>query len=137
MEELNLPPELERLERLLACGPRIEPRAALRRRVLGGVRSELRSERVLPKWRFAVAFAATLLVGISLSLHVLQATGSALQQREVPLSVDEIAWRLQQLSPGLSRGESLRQAVLRHIGTEANCQTSLGDILSEQESHDS
>ncbi len=137
MEELNLPPELERLERLLARGPRIEPPAALRRRVLGGVRSELRSERVLPTWRFAAAFAATILVGLSLSLGVLQATGSARQQPEEPLSVDEIAWRLQQISPGLSRGESRRQAVLRHIGTEANGQTSLGDILSGQESHDS
>ena len=103
MEDSQFPPELERLERLLTCGPRPEPSAALRRRVLGGVQSELRSERIWPKWRFAAAFAATILVGLSLSLGVLQATGFAVQQRQSPRSVYEVARRLQQLSPGLSR----------------------------------
>ncbi len=133
----NLPPELERLERLLAHGPRPEPSTALRRRVLSEVRSELRSERVLPPWRFAAAFAATLLVGLSLSRGVLHTTGFALQQAESPPSVYEIARRLQQLSPGLSRKESLRQAVLRQMGAETNDQTPLGDIPREPQSHDS
>jgi hypothetical protein len=137
MAALQLPPELERLERLLAHGPRPEPSAALRRRVLGSVRAELRSECVLPKWRFAMAFAAILLVGLSLSLSVLQATGFALQQCTSHPSVYEVARRLQQLSPSLSHKESLRQAVLRHMGAEVNCQTPLGDIPCKQKSHDS
>jgi hypothetical protein len=133
MEHLQLSPELERLERLLVGGPRPEPSAALRRRVLGGVKSELRSERILPRWRFAAAFAATLLVGLSLSFGVLQATSFALQQRELSPSVYEVARRLQQLSPGLSREESLRQAVLRQISAEVSCRTPLGEIPSERE----
>jgi hypothetical protein len=136
VENLQLPPELERLERFLACSPRPEPSAALRRRVLSGMRSELRSERILPIWRFAAAFAATLLVGLSLSLGVLQATSFALQQCDLSPSVSEVARRLQQLSPGLSREESLRLAVLRHIGAEASRQTPLGEIPSEHQCHD-
>ena len=133
MENLQLPPELERFERVLACGPRPGPSAALRRRVLSSVQSQLRSERILPRWRFAAAFAATILVGISLSLGALQATSFALQQRESAPSVYEVARRLQQLSPGLSRKESLRLAVLRHISAEANCRTPPGEIPSERE----
>jgi len=136
MENLPLPSELERLERLLAFGPLPEPSAALRRRVLGGVRWELRSPQDLPGRRFAVAFAAMLLVGLSLSLSALQATLFAMPQRAVSPSIDEVAWRLQQISPRLSREESLRQAVLRHIGAAGSCQTALGDILSEHECHD-
>jgi hypothetical protein len=137
MEELHLPAELERLERLLANGPRPQPSAALRRRVIGRMRCELHSERVLPTWRVAAAFAATLLVGLSLWLGVLQATTVAMQQRDEPPSIEEIARRLRQLSPTLSRPESLRQAVLRQIGAEANCGTPLGDIPSIPSEHES
>lgn len=144
MEDLQLPHELQRLERYLARGPRPAPSAALQRRVLRGVRSELhndmrselRGRRTLPTWRLVTAFAASFLVWLSLSLGVLQATGFALQQRDVSLSVSEVAWRLQQLSPGLSREESLRQATLRQIGAEVSCATPLGDIPTEQECHD-
>jgi hypothetical protein len=136
MANWQLPPELGRLERHLACGPRPEPSAALRGRVLSDVRSRLRRERFLARWRFVAACAATLLVGLGLLLGVLQATVFALQPRDAPLSVCEIARRLQQLSPRLSREESLRQAVLRRIGAEVSGQTSPGDIPSEQECHD-
>jgi hypothetical protein len=136
MENLQLPPEFEPLERLLACGPRPEPSTMLRQRVLSGVRSELRGDHMALEWRFAAAFAATLLVGLSLSLGVLQATSFALQQRESSPSLEEVAKRLRQLSPGLSRDESLRQAVLRLVGAEARCQTPLGDLPSQHEFHD-
>lgn len=134
MENSQLPPECEEVERLLACGPRPEPSAALRRRVLGSVQSELRRERISAKWRSASAFAAALLVALGLSLGVLQATSFALQQRESPPSVFEVARRLQLLSPGLSREDSLRQATLRHIGAEASGGTPLGDVPSERDS---
>jgi hypothetical protein len=136
MENRPLPPELQRLERLLACGPRPEPSGALRQRVLGGVRSELRSKRIVLKWRVAAAVAATLLVGLSLSLGALQAAGFARQQRDVSPNVDEVALRLRQLSPGLSQEESLRQAVLRDIAAESSRQIPPGDFPSPRESHD-
>lgn len=135
MESAPLSLELERVERLLTRGPRPVPSAALRQRVLSGVRSELRSNRILPRWRFAAAFAASVLLALSLLLGVLQANVFA-KQHESPPSLHEIAWRLQQLSPDLSREESLRQAVLRQIGADVGCQTPLGDIPSERECHD-
>ena len=127
-----LPPELAPVERLLARGPRPEPSAALRRRVLSIVRYELHREPVSPRWRFAAAFAAAVFVGLGLSLGVLQTTSHALQPDPSPPSVYEIARRLQQLSPGLSREESLRQAALRHIGAEASGRTTLGELPSER-----
>jgi hypothetical protein len=133
VESFQLPPELEQLERLLASGPRPEPPAALRRRVLGSVGFELHRESLSPRWRFAAAFAATLLVGLGLSLGVLQATSFALQPRPSPPSVYEIARRLQELSPALSREESLRQATLRQIAAEAGGRTPLGEIPSERD----
>lgn len=131
MEYSRWTPELERLERLLASGPRPEPSAELRRRVLKSVRSELHGECISSKWQSAAAFAATLLVGLGLSLGVLQATSFALQQREPP-SVFEVARRLQVLAPGLSREDSLRQAALRHIGAEVSGRTTLSDLPSER-----
>ena len=125
MEDLQLPPELERLEHLLMCGPCPEPSAALRRRILSSVGSELRSKQVLPRWRLAATFAAVLLVGLSLSFGILQATIFAMQPHP---TLCEVAKRLQRLSPGLSREESLRQAALRQIGVEAACPMLLGDI---------
>jgi hypothetical protein len=91
-------------------------------------KSDLARTRHLPAWRFAAAIAVTLLVGLGFSLCIMQTTAFGLQRRESPLSLDEIAMRLQQLSPGLSRQESLRQAALRQIGVEANGQTPLGDV---------
>lgn len=133
MDPWKLPNELKQIERLLLGGPRSAPSAALRGRVLADVRSELvKSElartRNSPGWRFAAAIAATLLVGLGFSLCAMQTTAFGLQRRESPLSINEIALRLQQLSPGLSHEESLRQAALRQIGVEVSCQTPLGDI---------
>jgi hypothetical protein len=136
MEDYPLLPELERFERLLSAGPQPEPSAALRRRVLRGVRSELRRDHNLSTWRFVASAAATLLVTVGLLLNVLQATGFARQQRVASPSVSEIARRLQELAPRLSREESLRQAALRHMGAEPGCRILLGDIFSEVEHHD-
>jgi hypothetical protein len=66
---------------------------------------------------------------MGLSLGALQATASAWQQRESPRSIAMVASQLQQLSPGLSRKQSLRLAALRHIGAEANGQLSAGGTV--------
>ena len=133
MEDMQLPPELERLERFLVSGPRSAPSAALRGRVLEGIRSELHREHTWSKWRFAAALAAALLVDLCLSLAVVQATCFALQQRESHPSVHEVARRIQQLSPDLSPEESLRRAVLVRIGAEMGSRTNLDDVLCQRE----
>jgi hypothetical protein len=129
MEDLQLPPELERLEHFLARGPRARPSAALRQRVMADVRSELHRRVVVPKWRFVAAFAATFLMGVSLSLAVAQATSIALQPRESAPSLREVAKRIRHLSPDLSPEESVRRAMLLEIAARAGCRTSLSDKL--------
>jgi len=148
MSEIQLPVDLERVERLLLREPPAEPSAALRRRVLDDVRSELRQsvleglraelrrEQRRSKWRFAVAVAATLLVGLGLSLSVLQATSFALQQREFPPTLSDIAWQIQQISPQVSKRDSRQQAMLRQIGDDASCGTAVNKLLSELQFHD-
>jgi hypothetical protein len=149
MEDSQLSPELERVERLLAFGPRSAPSMALRRRVLDDVRAEmrrhvldhlrteLRREQVRSSWWFAAACAATLLVGAGLSLSVMHAAGFALRPRASTPTVYDVARRLQQLSPEVSREDSLRQAMLRHVGAEASCGAAPNNtILAEPQSHD-
>jgi hypothetical protein len=136
MDELRLPYEVEllerQLERFLSCGPRPEPSVALRRRVLSDARSELRRGRFLPQWRFAATFAATVLVVLGLWLGMLQATSFALPSYGGPLPVEEVARRLQVLSPNLSQEDSVLQAKYRQICAEAHHETPAGETTSEQ-----
>jgi len=148
MENSRLSPELERLERLLACGPQPEPSTALRQRVLDDVRAELR-QRVLDSLRmelrreqkrsnrrFAAACAATLLAGVSLSLGLMHAAGLALQPPASTPTVYDVARQLQQLSPEVSQKNSFVQATLRQIGAEASCGEILNNIFAETKPHD-
>src|SRR3974377_1607886 len=102
MEDQPLPYEMERVERLLSRDPRPVPSAAMRRRVLGGVQSQLRRDRMLPKFRFALAFVGRFFLAMNLLLGVLGSNSFALQPSEPNPSVSEVARRLQELSPGLS-----------------------------------
>jgi hypothetical protein len=148
METSQLSPELERLERLLAFGPRPEPSTALRERVLDDVRAELRHcvldrlrrellrEQRRSSWRFAAACAATLLLGLSLSLGAMHAAGFALQPPASTPTVYDVARQLQQLSPEVSQRDLLAQATLRQIGAEASCGKILNNIFAEAQSHD-
>lgn len=143
IREIRLPADLERVERLLLCEPLAEPSAALRRRVLDDVRSELRQsvidglraelrrEQVRSKWRLAVAICAMLLVALSFSLSILHATSFAMQQREFTPTLSNIAWQIQQISPQVSKKDSLHQAMLRQIGDEASSGTAVNRLLCE------
>jgi hypothetical protein len=136
MENAQLPPELDPLKCILACGPQPAPSAALRQRVLAGVRSELHRQHRRSKWRLAAACAATLLMSLSLSVGAGEATSFVLQQRESPLSVNEVARRLRQLAPEISQEKSLHLAMLRHISVESGGSTALDHFLEEREFHD-
>jgi hypothetical protein len=133
--------ERESFERLLASGPRPVPSAELRQRVLDGVRAELRKnifdvmrielrrEHIQSKLRFAAAFAATILVCLTISFGVIRSVRHSIAQEQSPPSIDNVAWRLQQISPGLSQDESELQVKLRYIGSESCGPTTLSDIL--------
>ena len=148
MDNSLFPSEPERVERLLTFGPRPEPSTALRQRILDDVRAELRRrlldrlrvelfrEQKRSSRRFAVACAATLLVGFSLSIGVMHAAGVALRPPASTPTVREVAWQLQQLSPEVSRRDSFVQATLRQIGPEATCRDILNNIFADAKSHD-
>jgi hypothetical protein len=141
MENSQRPPELDPIERMLTSGPRPFPSEELRRRVSDSVRAELRKNmfdvirmelrrnNIRSKWRFAAAFAATIAVCLIITLGVMRETRHSLRQSQSPQTLDDVAWRLQQISPELSKEESLIQASLRQIGTNAESSTTLGDIL--------
>jgi hypothetical protein len=104
-----------------------EPSPALRERVLWGVRSQLRREQRASRWRSAAALAATLLLGLGLSLAAGHAAARALGRHDSPPPLHEIARRIQQLSPDLSPEESVRQAMLVSIAAEVGGQPNLGE----------
>jgi hypothetical protein len=146
MENSRLAPELERVERLLACGPRSEPSLALRQRVFDSVQAELRQrmlnnlrrdlrrEEKRSAWRFVAACAATLLMGTSFVFGIAHA-GSFAGDASSP-TVYDIARQLQQFSPDVSRKDLLVQAALRHIGSDAKCDEILNNFFADKKSHD-
>jgi hypothetical protein len=74
MEDGRQPPELDRLERLLASGPRPEPSPALRERVLNGALCRLRRQQMLLlAWASAATVAATVLLSVGFSYLFLAA----------------------------------------------------------------
>jgi hypothetical protein len=117
MDASRLPPELERIEQLLANGPKSEPSSDLRQRVLGRIQSELHGDwlqverkldhrphngrkaidfdainrmhfdRILPKLQVVTAFAATLLIGLCVSFGMSRAREFALQQQDSSSSI--------------------------------------------------
>lgn len=117
MENEQLPPELEQLERDLADRPRLDPPAELRQRVIGGVRAELRRDGPRNGWAFAAAVAAVVLVWLNLSLSATLATDCGPPPHTPAREVGKVAEQIQKLLPELSQREALRQAVLLQAGS--------------------
>ena len=117
MDDLNLSPELERLEQELAERIREEPAAALRARVIGGVRGELRRQRCRAGWAFAVAAAVAALVWINLSVTATRVTDYRLAPGEESATVEALASQIGELLPEVTRREAVRQAVLLESGS--------------------
>jgi hypothetical protein len=148
MENVQLSPELERIERLLAVGPRPKPSAALRQRVLAdvheirwqcvldGLRQQLLREQTRSSWRFAAVCAATFLLALSLSLGVMHETGFTLHPPRSAPTVYDIARQIQQLSPAVTKEDAIRQAMLRHVGAQASGAAPNNAFFAEAKSND-
>lgn len=146
MEDLQLPPELEQIERCLREGPRPRPSSTLRYRVVTGVRAELRSRQIrwysapawqvlrhsTPLWQVLVAFAASFLITITLTLTIVQACRYFFGSYKPASSIGDVAKEIRQLSPDISSEESVRRAALVGIGTEVGSWSPLSDSLSSQ-----
>jgi hypothetical protein len=148
MDHLQMPSELEHIERLLECAPRPQPSALLRRRLIEDVHEELRHcvlhrlraellrEQKRASRRLAAACAVALLVAVGFSLGVMHAAGVALKPPAAAPTVAGVAWRLQQLSPEISQKDSLLQATLRQIGPDSACGDLLNNVFTDSKSHD-
>jgi hypothetical protein len=132
MAHYELPPELEDIERMFMREPRPEPGADLRWRILCDVSSELSRMRNARIGRWILGFAAIFLVGLGISWGAILATQTWIQPNPVSPSLDNVADRLQQISPNLTHEESLRQAGMRHITIEAGCPSFYGDIPKDR-----
>ena len=118
MEDFQLPPELQQLERELAGRPHPEPSADMRQRVIGRLRGELRGNGLRNGWTFAAGVAATVLVWANLSLSATLATDYGLPTDSPRPPVGAVAEQIQQLLPELSQREALRQALLLQAGSD-------------------
>ena len=119
-ENFPLPPELVRLEQDLATRPRVQPSAQLKERCLAGLRAELRRQPSQSRWAFAVATAASVLVGLNLSLSATQATDCGLRIEARQGSAETTPEEIRRLLPDVAPQEAMRQAVLLAAGA-ASC----------------
>jgi hypothetical protein len=116
MNDFPLPPELQRIEQELAARPRGGPSLQLKERCLGGLQTELRRQRAGSRWAFAVAVAATVLVGLNLAISAGQATDFGLMRDGRQQSVQKTAEEIRRLLPEVPPQEATRQALLLHSG---------------------
>lgn len=116
-EDFPLPPDLQRLEELLAARERPQPLPEMKQRLLYSVRAELRRSQVRSRWTFAVAMAASVLVWLNLSLCATQATDCGLKLNDPRQPIEDAAQQIHQLLPDLPPREAMRQAVLLRAGT--------------------
>ena len=89
-----------------------EPPTELRERCLVGLRAELRRQRSSNRWAFAVATAASVLVGLNLSLGAAQTTDFGLRRDGNDQPVTRTAAEIRRLLPDMPPQEATRQAIL-------------------------
>jgi hypothetical protein len=115
-EDFSLSPELQRVEQDLAARRRAEPSGQLKEQCLRTLRAELRRQATRSRWTFALAAAASVLVGLNLSLSASQATDYGFQLDGRQRSVQRTAEEIRRLLPEVSPQEAMRQAVLLRAG---------------------
>jgi hypothetical protein len=121
MDDWQLSPDLEQLERALSGRWRPQPSVGLGQRVLGEVRAQLRRERPRSRWRFAVAVAAAVLVWLNLSFSATHATDYGLRRSGQGETLEATSARIRQLLPELSEQEARQQAALLRAGANLVC----------------
>ena len=127
METPELPPDLKRLERLLAERERPEPPSDLKARIIGKMETELHRAQLPPLrpngwWAFVATAAASLVFMFNLSSSAARTTSYDLRLAASPKSTDISLEQIQELMPELTQREALRYAVTLHAGSRlARC----------------
>ncbi len=150
MEKPQLPPDLERLEQLLAERGRPEPSADLKERVIRSVEAELPRPGLPPQhangwWTFVAATAACVALLLNFSMSAARASSYDLRLAADPQDFDASVRQIRELLPGVSRREAMRCAVTLQAGSNlarlprvatgdpARRQADLDDYLREGE----
>jgi len=116
MNEYQLPPELECLERELAARSAPQPTAELRQRITAGVHNGMRHERRIDFWRFAAAAALVAGVWLNLSLCAASQTDFHFQSTDRRQSVEQTARQIKNLLPEMSDADARREALVLCAG---------------------
>jgi hypothetical protein len=116
MNDYQLPPELESLERELAARSIPLPIAELRQKITSGIHNRLRRESRLDFWRFAAAAALVAAVWLNLSLSAARETNFHFQLADNRPSVEQTARQIQNLLPEMSEDDARREALLLCAG---------------------
>jgi hypothetical protein len=120
METPQLPPDLQKLERLLAERDRPQPSPDLKERVIRSVEAEPEAkprQAELPSrpaggwWTFAAATAASVVLLFNLSLSAARATSYDLDLAAEPQALDASVRQIRELLPQLSHREAIPYAV--------------------------
>jgi hypothetical protein len=126
----ELPSELRQLEQDLVARSRSRAIEDLRPRILGDLRSRLRTERSHSRWQFALAVAVVVLVWLNLSISATQATDCGLRLNGPSGPIQTVADEIHRLVPDLSPEEARRQAVLLQAGSRLVCTPSMGNCVA-------
>ncbi len=117
MDGNSLTPEQLALEQELLAKPRPEPPASLRERTLVHLRKELRGDRLLNRWSYAVAVSIVILIWANLSISASLATDFHLHSNSDQQAIQLRAAEIQNLLPELSQGEAYRQSLILHASS--------------------
>jgi hypothetical protein len=115
-DDFSLSQELQRVEQDLAARRRAQPSSQLREQCLRTLRAELRRQAARSRWTFALAAAASVLVGLNLSLSASQATDYGFRLDGRQQSVQRTAEEIRRLLPEVPPQEATRQAGLLRAG---------------------
>ena len=138
METPQVPPDLKRLERLLAGRERPEPSADLKERVIQSVEAELLLAEVPLQhaggwWGFVAATAASVVLLLNLSLSAACATSYDLDLAAGSQSLDASLRHIRELLPELSRREAMSYAMTMQASSNlAQCPDVATDDFSRR-----
>jgi hypothetical protein len=112
MEDVELPPELQDIERDLMGRERVQAPPGFRERLAHRIGEELRRERARGLLAFAAGLAAAVVLCLNFSMTAAGSIEFELQVADGRPPVQALARQIQEAVPDLPPREALRQAIL-------------------------
>jgi hypothetical protein len=116
MNDWQLPPELENLERELTSRHAPLPPVEFRQRITSTMRNRLRRERRQDFWNFAAAAAIVAGVWLNLSMSAVSETDFHFHLSDNRPLIEQTTKEIQKLLPEMSAEDAHREALLLCVG---------------------